>query len=122
MQAKELSVFDFLNSAKKITAENNHRDFCFGMEDAVSFYDIFKNGDFLGIFTLKEVKPDEYVLIDGYSRLLLFSLLICAVCNNNIEYEDFIKHLHQKEPKSLKIEFLNSDNDFYRAVSTNYFE
>ena len=123
MQAKQVSIFEFLNSANKITTENNHRDFCFDISDATNFYDSIKNGDFLGTFTLKTTdKKDEYIIVDGYSRLLVFSLLICAISNNNMDYEEFISQLNQKMPKILKLEFLNKDNDFYKAVSTNYFD
>ena len=39
-----------------------------------------------------------------------------------MEYEDFVEQLGKNAKKDLKIEFLNDDNDFYRAISTNYFE
>ena len=123
MQAQEMTIFDFLNSVKKVKTESQHRSFCFDINDAVTFYDTVKNGDFLGIFAFKKTeKKDEYVIIDGYSRLLLFSLLICAIRNNNMDYEDFVLQLGQNAPKNLKIEFLNTDNDFYKAISTNYFD
>ena len=123
MQAQEMTIFDFLNSVKKVKTESQHRSFCFDINDAVTFYDTVKNGDFLGIFAFKKTeKKDEYVIIDGYSRLLLFSLLICAISNNNMDYEDFVLQLGQNAPKNLKIEFLNTDNDFYKAISTNYFD
>ena len=118
-----MTIFDFLNSVKKVKTESQHRSFCFDINDAVTFYDTVKNGDFLGIFAFKKTeKKDEYVIIDGYSRLLLFSLLICAIRNNNMDYEDFVLQLGQNAPKNLKIEFLNTDNNFYKAISTNYFD
>lgn len=123
MQAKELSVFEFLNEVSKIITPNNHREFCFDISDAKNFLETIKSSDFLGVFTLKQTqKENEYILIDGYSRLLLFSLLICALNNNNIKYENFVSQLQENIQKNLKVNFLNSDNEFYKAISTNFFE
>lgn len=123
MQANQLPLFEFLNSTKKIITSKNHRIFNCDIEFAINFYNSIKNNDFLGIFTLQKTdKEDEYILIDGYSRLLLFSLLISAIYNNNLDYEDFIQQLNEKNQKELKLHFLNLDQDFYKAISTNYYE
>ena len=122
MQAFEMSIFEFLSGAQKIITEPFHRTFCADISFAENFYNTILKEDFCGVFTLKKTAQNNYSLIDGYSRLMMFSLIMCAISNNNIEYKDFVEFMKQSTPKKLKIEFLGKDNDFYKAVSTNYFD
>ena len=117
----EEKIFNFLAKTDKVFVQNSHRNYHSNSDILNDFLDKIENDEPLGIFTLQKIN-DKYYIIDGYSRLLSYTLLIISIINNKISLDSFLKSLKNYSPKKHKIDYLEEEKAFFDSVASNYYK